>query len=265
MGGSGNQDSSYQSLMPAVLIHGLIGTLDDPDVLRRFGPRPVLAPDLVGYGRQVVAAVKRITIDAQVEHLQELFDRSRIERAHLVGHSVGGVVAALFADRNPHRVASLVSIEGNFSLADAFWSADVARMTDERFEQIFAGSRADPAAWLHAAGVCADQHRLALARHWLGYQPASSVQAMARSVVKTTADTAYEQMLRAVFAKLPVHLVAGERSRDSWDTPGWALRASRSLTVMPDSGHLMMAEHPQAFGDTIAQILVGADTGEGTA
>ena len=39
------------------------------------------------------------------------------------------VVAALAADRDPYRVASLISVEGNFPLADAFWSAKVARMT----------------------------------------------------------------------------------------------------------------------------------------
>jgi pimeloyl-ACP methyl ester carboxylesterase len=40
---------------------------------------------------------------------------------------VGGVVAYLFALRHPERVMGLVSVEGNFSLKDAFWSSSVAR------------------------------------------------------------------------------------------------------------------------------------------
>lgn len=253
---------STRAPYPAVFVHGLIGTLGAQDLLQRFSPRPVLAPDLLGYGEHASAPPERIDLDAQAQHLNREVEEAGAERVHLVGHSVGGAVAALFADRHPHRVASLVSVEGNFTLADAFWSAKVARMTAEQVKQMLADSRADPASWLRDAGVMPDRRRLALARRWLGYQPASTVQAMARAVVNTTGQHAYERTLRGVFARAPVYLVAGERSRDGWDVPAWALSSARGFTVIPRAGHLVMVEQPKRFAETIGLFLADAEDRE---
>jgi lipase len=200
--------------IPAVFVHGLIRSLDDPDVLEHLSPRPVVAPDLLGYGEHAKVPPESIDLEAQLDYLGRVIDAAGADRVHLVGHSVGGVVAALAAERDARRIASLISVEGNFTPADAFWSAKVARMTAEQVEQMFADSRADPTGWLRDAGVAPDERRLALARRWLGHQPASSGQAMARAVVDATGRRTYEQTLRSVFGHTVVHLVAGERSRD---------------------------------------------------
>ena len=246
--------------LPAVLVHGLIGTLDDQDLVRHFWPRPILAPDLLGYGTYVRTPLTGIGLGAQVDHLQRQLDDAGLERVHLVGHSVGGAVAALFADQYPGRAASLVSVEGNFSLADAFWSSSVAAMTVGKVEEMLSGQRADPAGWLRDAGVVPEDGRLALARRWLDQQPASTVHAMARAVVETTGQPAYERMLRRVFDRTPVYLVSGERSRDAWHVPTWALTKARSLTVIADAGHLVMIEAPQRFGETISLLLADAES-----
>jgi pimeloyl-ACP methyl ester carboxylesterase len=232
--------------VPVLFVHGLVGTLNQQDLLGRFSPRPVLAPDLIGYGEHAGAPPESIDLAAQTEHLNGVFDAAGVERVHLVGHSVGGVVAALFAHRRPHRVVSLVSVEGNFTLADAFWSAKVAGMTADQTKQMLADNRADTAGWLRDAGIEPDERRLALCRRWLGNQPASTIQAMARAVVDTTGKPAYERILRDLFERTAVYLVAGERSRDGWDVPAWALGASRGLILIPDTGHLMMLERPES-------------------
>ncbi|WP_227744214.1 alpha/beta fold hydrolase [Yersinia kristensenii] len=48
--------------------------------------------------------------------------KSFTEPVHVIGHSVGGAVAVLFARRYPEMTRSLTSVEGNFTLSDAFWS-----------------------------------------------------------------------------------------------------------------------------------------------
>jgi lipase len=118
---------------PVVFVHGLIGTLGDQDLLSNFSPRTVLAPDLLGYGEHASTAPEHIDLYAQADHLKGVIEEAGTEPVHLIGHSVGGVVAALLADQHRHRVASLVSVEGNFTLADAFWSAKVARMTTDAY------------------------------------------------------------------------------------------------------------------------------------
>jgi pimeloyl-ACP methyl ester carboxylesterase len=44
-----------------------------------------------------------------------MLHKAGVERAHLVAHSVGGAAAVVLAHRYPHRVASFINVEGNFT------------------------------------------------------------------------------------------------------------------------------------------------------
>ena len=246
---------------PTVLVHGLIGTLQVPDLAPHLGTGRVLAPDLLGYGALRDVPPSEIHLPAQVAHLRAtLAAHFGDEAVDLVGQSTGGAVAALFAHAHPERVRSLVSVEGNFSLNDAFWSASVARMSDDEATRMLDGFRQDPKAWLGRSGISGEPRHLAVAMHWLRQQPASTIRAMAQSIVDVTGAPAYPQSLRAVFARHPVHLVAGARSRDGWDVPSWALQQAASLAVIPDTGHLMMIEQPAAFAAALKTALVASGT-----
>lgn len=242
---------------PLVLLHGLIGTLQAPD-LQPFFRQRLLAPDLLGYGAWRDWPPGDICLATQVEHLRACLEQQfGAEPVDLLGHSVGGVVAIVFAQRYPQRVARLVSVEGNFTLRDAFWSSSVARMPLVEVEAMLAGFRADPLAWLAAAGVGMGAGRLAVAQRWLDQQPASTVKAMAHSVVEVTARADYPDLLRQVFASHPVHLVAGVRSHAGWDVPAWARAAAASDSLVESSGHLLMLEQPQAFAHAVNAALSG--------
>lgn len=47
---------------PVIFINGLIGTLNDPTFHRPLGDRPVIAPDLNGYGARSDIPVEKINI-----------------------------------------------------------------------------------------------------------------------------------------------------------------------------------------------------------
>lgn len=241
---------------PIVLVHGLIGTLQAPDPSPRFQPAQVLAPDLLGYGTLQDAPASLVDLPAQVAHLDQVLQQSFGDQpVHLLGHSVGGAIAALFAHAHPERVVDLVSVEGNFTLKDAFWSSAVARMSLAEAETMLDGFRADPAAWLARAGVAPEPHWVEAASHWLSQQPASTVHAMARSVVEETGSPAYLSKLREVFSRRRVHLLAGERSRPGWDVPDWALEQAASSGVVAGAGHMMMLERPDAFAAVVKKAL----------
>ncbi|MHB1668696.1 MAG: alpha/beta fold hydrolase [Thiomonas sp.] len=247
---------SVQPSHPTVLIHGLLGTFQVPDVTGDFAPGWALAPDLLGYGALSGLPPRDINIPAQVAYLRETIRKAfGAEPVHLVGHSIGGAIAALFAHAQPDQVRSVVSVEGNFTLKDAFWSSSVALMSAAAAEQMLSAFRADPAAWLAGAGIAADARTLPLGIHWLAQQPASTVRAMAQSVVAETGTADYLPKVREVFARHPVHLFAGERSRASWDVPYWALQNAASITLLPQTGHLMMLEQPQAFTRAVQSVL----------
>lgn len=232
---------------PYLLIHGLIGSLSDLVPLFAAHGRQAHAPDLLGYGRLQDAEPSCITLDGQVAHLAQWLLAHDIERVHLVGHSVGGAIAMLFAAAHPERVVSLVSVEGNFSLADAFWSANVAQMQAPEADAMLAQFRQKPEEWLARSGISASASHLDTAARLLANQPASTLQATARSVVEVTRRPEYLATVRALFeGPLAIHLIAGRRSKDSWDVPGWALEHAASVSYLP-GGHLMMVEDPQRF------------------
>ncbi len=75
-----------------VLAHRLFGAFGDRRTWRRLDSHRVVVPDVLGYGEHA-ATSEKITIQAQVEHVRDLLGD---ERVHMVGHSVGGVLASLF-------------------------------------------------------------------------------------------------------------------------------------------------------------------------
>ena len=94
--------------VPLVLIHGFGGDLNNwlfnqPALAENFD---VLALDLPGHGRssKEVGAADMAMLTAAFE---SFLDAVGVERAHLVGHSMGGAVALLFAMENPKRIDGL--------------------------------------------------------------------------------------------------------------------------------------------------------------
>ncbi len=94
-----------------LLLHGSPG---DSGNLDRLGPLlagryRVIAPDLPGFGASS-RGVPDYSILAHARYCFELLDRLRVERAHVVGYSMGGGVALHMADLDPGRVRSIVML-----------------------------------------------------------------------------------------------------------------------------------------------------------
>lgn len=70
----------------------------------------LIAPDLPGFGG--TTPLPQMTYAALIEWLDTLFDSLSIEKAVLVGHSIGGLLARLFASVNEERVPTLFLING---------------------------------------------------------------------------------------------------------------------------------------------------------
>ncbi len=98
---------------PAVLIHGFGGDLNNwlfnhADLASH---RAVWALDLPGHGESG-KAVERGDADELAASVIAFLDDQKIERAHLIGHSMGSLVAMTVAQKAPQRVASLSLIAG---------------------------------------------------------------------------------------------------------------------------------------------------------
>ncbi len=92
---------------PLIFLHGLHGDAEQwRPQLDAFSDRyRVIAWDMPGYGDS--AALANMTMSALTEALGTLLDRLSVNQAHLVGQSIGGLIALSFADWHPDRVLSL--------------------------------------------------------------------------------------------------------------------------------------------------------------
>jgi pimeloyl-ACP methyl ester carboxylesterase len=237
---------------PVLLIHGLFGSLSDPALLSCFGNTPVLAPDLLGYGAKRDEGPRSWTLEDQADHVAAFVRERTQEPVHVVGHSIGGAVAVLLVHRHPTLARSLTSVEGNFTLGDAFWSKKISMQELHEIEAEVSGFRADVAAWVGRSGVAPTPFALRVATAWLDNQPITTLRTQARSVVAATGVSAYLDAVRAILdAGVPLRLVAGARARSGWNVPDWVTARAVSNVDIPNTEHLMMLEAPQAFADAV--------------
>jgi pimeloyl-ACP methyl ester carboxylesterase len=95
--------------LPVVLLHGMAAvTAAAVPLIPAFGGRRVIALDWPGHGLSDATQLPRDGIrDAPLPWLDTVLDDAGLERAHLVGHSMGAQFSLYYALARPERVASV--------------------------------------------------------------------------------------------------------------------------------------------------------------
>lgn len=199
----------------------------------------VLAPDMPGHGRSPGPALT--TIAAMADWTAALLDAAGAAKARLVGHSMGSLIALETAARHPARVSAL-SLIGTaaamtvgpdlLSAAEANDSAavDMVSIWGLGFRAELGGSPA-PGLWMHGEAQ-------SVLRHCLPGVLFSDL----------SACNSYQNALAAAAqVTVPTTLILGERDMMTPAKAGKALGAAivnARIVVLPDAGHMMMAERP---------------------
>lgn len=129
-----------------VLLHGFGGDLNNWmfTLPALAGEHSVYALELPGHGGSS-KAVGSGDLDSLATAVEQFLDSQGIEHAHLVGHSLGGLVASTVALRSPDRVQSLTLVssaglgdEINVDYIEGFISADNRRALKTTLTLLFA-------------------------------------------------------------------------------------------------------------------------------
>jgi pimeloyl-ACP methyl ester carboxylesterase len=98
---------------PVIFLHGLGSASESWRTIATAlaADLRVLVPDQIGFGASDKPMLDYST-GMLVDFLAEFMDDAGLEKASLVGHSMGGRVASLFALRHPERVERLVLVSG---------------------------------------------------------------------------------------------------------------------------------------------------------
>ncbi|KAB7634557.1 alpha/beta fold hydrolase [Verminephrobacter eiseniae] len=240
--------------IPLVMVHGLFGPLHFFQPTIRMSGVAVHTPDLLGYGGR--AAPTELSLAVQANEIVRFLHALDSGPCHLLGHSVGAAVAMLSAELAPQLVKSIISVEGNFTLDDAFMCRRIAPLPAAEWQAELQRIQNQPADWLAKEEIAVTTERLQMANCILHNQSAATLQAMARAVVKETADQAYLNTVRKLMQYgTPLHLVAGSRSAGNWNVPEWVRQGAASSLVLAGCGHMMMLEDPDLFCNSLLGLL----------
>jgi 2-succinyl-6-hydroxy-2,4-cyclohexadiene-1-carboxylate synthase len=248
--------------MPLLLLHGFTGSTATWDALRdalrdRFG---LVAVDLPGHGRSSApedAARYRLTRTA--DDLARVLDALGVDRAAVLGYSMGGRTALQFALAHPDRVRALVLESASPGIAD-----------DEERELRIA-SDAELAAAIERDGVEAFVDRWERLPLWASQNTLpAGVRARLRSERLAQRATGLANSLRgagagvmpAVTERLgeiaaPTLLVAGALD-DRYVALGRTMRERirhARLEIVPAAGHAVHLERPEPFAGIVAEFL----------
>jgi pimeloyl-ACP methyl ester carboxylesterase len=262
--------------VPLVFVHGFGNDAHVwDDVAPAVAPYyRVLALDLRGHGDSDRDPEARYDYDAHLSDLEAVTAALGIDRFVLVGHSLGGRVAMLFAGRHPERMAGLVIVDS----APDLDARGTVRITLDLQRGGDGPSFASES-----------EYRELLARNYPAARP-EVLRRMARQGLRTRADGRFEPKLdpawfrrRSEASEQAMREREARVTKELWQAletvpcPTLVLRGAASdvvspevadrmvdevlaqgrLVVVPRAGHSVMVDNPEGCRDALAAFVLG--------
>ena len=250
---------------PVVLVHGWNGSTFSfryviSELARQYR---VIAIDLLGFGYSARPANGDYSLSAQAKLVSVVMDRLGVERATLLGHSMGGAVAMRVAVGNPEQVERLV-------LADSVTVSRVRRAV--RFRWLFQ--------LLMPLAAPFTMHREPFRRRVFrsavhdpafltpemlaGYYRPLHMRGHLRSLAKQLIDRGHDDLWLPDRIGQPTLVLWGEHDRWIPLAAGEAMAEQipdARLVVVPSAGHMPLEEQPEFCNRELLKFLPAlADT-----
>ena len=244
---------------PVLLLHGQPGNAHDWDAVRAaIGDRlPTLAIDRPGWdGRSAPT-----DLEGNARAALARLDDQGIKRATVVGHSLGGAIAAWLAAAYPHRVSSLVLLAPSAS-CDSLNRLDEILATPFLGSALAAGVSVGIGAtlkltWLRrrisARFRVPEDYLLAYAQTLLNPVTWHSFSLEQRLLVRQLPEL--ESRLAAISAETTIMIGSADRIVTPASARGLATEIPRAkLVELERASHLLLQEHPLE----VAELIIGA-------
>jgi len=236
---------------PLVFLHGAGGLFEENPFLDRLAQRyHVYAPELPGYGESIGEALLEDMLDFTL-HGWDVITALGLQRPHLVGHSMGGMIAAEMACVSPGDLAKLVLVSAAGLWIDAHPIPDIFTLLPfELAEMLFHDAKKGTT--LLTGGVdfgdmealktfyIANSRRLAMAGKLLFPVPNRRV---SKRLYRLRAETLVlwgkeDRMIPPVYAARWAQLIPHAR-----------------VTLIEGAGHMLPYEQPDAFVAAVTAFL----------
>jgi len=237
-----------------VFLHGIGGNCDSfIDELPRLAPAwHALSWDMPGYGAS--PTITPLSFEALAQAVVAVLDAERIEKAALVGHSLGGMIAQETAARFPQRVSALVL----FATSAAFGGKD------DKFKNEFLAQRLAPLDAGKSMHEIADELTMGL----FGPNPPEAARRRAIASMGAIPPAAYRAALECIvtfnrtddLARIacPTLVLASEHDRlappKTMERMAARIPGARYHCIA-GAGHLANFEQPAAFAAILDEFL----------
>lgn len=255
---------------PLVFLHGgwMNGEAWQSQVARFTPEYRVVTVDLRGHGATGGTGERRYSIELFTDDVEALLSHLDVERPHLCGLSLGGMVVQEYLDRHPNQPRS-ATIAGP---VQSMPPVDIPRNLKPFVS---------PMPWIAASASFAGptatfQSLLASVRPinggpWLSVDPA--VQSWATDAVGDIENGEFRKIFRALYdyeppelshVSLPTLVVYGDHEVPLVKHQGHQIATAvtdGSVLEIPTAGHLVNQDNPDAFNSALTEFLAGASSG----
>jgi 3-oxoadipate enol-lactonase len=239
---------------PILFLHGIGGGADAwRPQLDYFGrTRRALAWWKPGYGDGLLPS--ETSFKGLVDRLGDLLDATGIDRVHLVGHSMGGMVAQIFAAAAPERLASLC-LTGTTPVFGSRDGSFQKAFVEKRLRPLDEGRTMRDLAPEMVAGLVgddADPEGVRIATDVMARTPAEAFRASIHIIVSFNALALLDKI------STPTLLIAGSKDTNA---PAQTMErmaariAGARFALIEGAGHLANLERPSTFNTLLSSFI----------
>jgi pimeloyl-ACP methyl ester carboxylesterase len=253
---------------PVVLIHGVAGRSAQWDqiVALLAETRTVVAPDLLGHGESAKPRGD-YSLGAHASGIRDLLVGLNIERASIVGHSLGGGIAMQFAYQFPERCERLVLVSSGGLGEEVHPLLRAATLPGSEFVlPLLAHPRVLDVASLvpRVLGRIGLRTRPDLTEMARGYQSLSNAEARSafihtlRGVIDPTGQRINASDRLYLSSKMPTLIVWGRRDRIipvAHARPAHEGMPGSRLELFEDAGHFPQLDDPLRFARLLEEFF----------
>ncbi|HEY5714399.1 MAG TPA: alpha/beta hydrolase [Candidatus Gracilibacteria bacterium] len=203
---------------------------------------PCMAIDFIGFGESEKSEDFPYEINDQLDMVVGVIERLKIDKFHIIGHSLGGMVGTLLAQDYFRKVLSFSNLEGNLILEDSEKSAQIVGMMYGDFVQDYfpelkknLKKSKEPSAEMRSQG--------------LGKVAEFAFYETAQSIMEWTGKDDLKNTFNGL--RCPKIFVCGDENEAKLKS----IEDPSIVRMIPDSGHFMMLDNPKIFYKVIKQFL----------
>ena len=241
---------------PVLLIHGLGSSTEDWDLQVKALQRDftVVTYDVRGHGKTAKPAGKYSVMQFSND-VAKLIDHLGIGSVHVMGLSMGGMIAFQLATDRPDLVRSIIIVNSGPEMILRTWKEKVGMFQRRVIVRVMGMSKMGEV--LATRLLPAPEHaalRATFVERWGRNDPSAYLRALSALV-------GWSVMAKLPAITCPVLVVTGDQDYTpvAWKRAYTSTMPHASLVVIPNSRHLTPVETPEPFHNAIIPFLTGVE------